>query len=211
MRITFRQESIINNIPCCNTLVDVGCDHGIISYQALKRGISKKAICTDISKPSLEKAKRLIESEYDNCEFIVADGIPENIKYDYCVIAGMGGLEIIRIINNGKPENVLTQPMNNIIAFREKVVEMGYKIIYDKLIFDKKYYNIIKLEKGEDSLSIKEKLFGRTNIVDMDETFIKFLKEEKKKFAKIIVDIKNDEERKKQLEEIINNIEEVLK
>lgn len=210
MKLTLRQQKIVEKIPQCDTLIDVGCDHGKISYYALENKLAKKVICTDISKPSLEKAKKLIFAKYPESEFIVADGIPQDCKFDFTVIAGMGGIEIIKILQNGEPKKVLCQPMNNLTFFREEVINLGYKIKYDELFFDKKFYNLILIEKGNDRLNKSEIIFGRDNLKNRGEDFLKYLQNERNKAEKIMSGLLVNCERRKELAEYLEEIKGVL-
>ena len=45
----------------CSVLADIGTDHGFVSVYAVTNGIASRAIATDISKKSLDKAITLVE------------------------------------------------------------------------------------------------------------------------------------------------------
>ncbi len=199
-----RFEEIIKRIPECDTMLDVGCDHGYISYEALNRGIAKKVVCSDISAPSLKKAQNLIG---ERGSYYVADGIPKNVEFDFLVIAGMGGREIMKILEDRKPMRALLQPMKNIDSLREFLVRNGYKIKSDEIIFDGKYYNIIVTDIGFDTLSEDEIVFGRTNLQNLSEDFMSYLENELDKTKEII--IKATGKRKAELYDYIKKIEAI--
>lgn len=201
-----RFEEILKRIPNCETLLDVGCDHGYISFEALKRSIASSVICSDISAPSLEKAKRLIG---DQGTYYVADGIPEGVDFDFLLIAGMGGREIMKILKNRPAVKALFQPMKNVDVLRDFLVSNGYRIVSDEIIFDGKYYNIIVTDVGEDSLSEDELLFGRTNLVNKSCDFISYLNCELKKTSELIECVSG--KRKQELESYFGKIVELLK
>ena len=77
----------------------------------------------------------------------------------------MGGKEIIEILENMsfKPSQIVLQPMKNLPDVR-KYVEQRYFVSFDKIVFDKKFYNIISLTQGGDNLSDEEILFGKNNL-----------------------------------------------
>ena len=75
MNIDKRLESIVNEIDG-DTLVDVGCDHGKVTFEAIKRGKVKKVIATDISQKSLDKCVKLInKANIQNVDFRCGDGL----------------------------------------------------------------------------------------------------------------------------------------
>ena len=171
-----RFEEIILRIPECETLLDIGCDHGKITYEILKLKICKFALLSDISEPSLMKAKKLISDEFPKSKYFVSDGV-NNISdaFDFCVIAGMGGHEIAKILKSDKINNAIIQPMNNLVFLRKQLCKLGYTIITDEIIFDERYYNIILIERGQCVLNEFELIFGKTNLVNRSEEFINYL------------------------------------
>lgn len=203
--MTKRIEEILKRIPTCETLLDVGCDHGIVSYEALRRGIAKHVICSDVSALSLEKAKNLIG---ENGTYYVADGIPcPQSDFDFLVIAGMGGQEIMKILRGKLPCNALFQPMKNIDELRSFLVSNGYKIESDEIIEDGKFYNIIVASKGSDCLSEDEKTFGRTNLKNRSEDFMKYLASEEQKTKRILNSV--SDKRKAELTSYLERLEKI--
>ncbi|MBQ0099493.1 MAG: tRNA (adenine(22)-N(1))-methyltransferase TrmK [Firmicutes bacterium] len=208
--MTDRINKIVELIPKCETLADIGCDHGYISLGALKSGKVKKVIFSDISPLCLKKAQSNL-CEYTNSGFalgIVSNGFTNLPFTETAVIAGMGGEETIKIISSCKnlPDNLVLQPMKNVDKVREYIVGLGYKITFDRVYcFDKKYYDFIVAVKGKDVLSKDEILFGRTNLVSLNIDFLNRLREQKKLLEKVLnSDIsKNEADLKKELLESI--------
>ena len=67
-----RIDAICTLIEPCKTLIDVGCDHGLVSLYALKIGV-EKVIASDISEGSLNKARTLIVDD-ERAKFTLSDG-----------------------------------------------------------------------------------------------------------------------------------------
>ena len=145
----------------------------------------------DISAPSLEKARRLCEKEglTDRAEFFVCDGTAGIRRADCVVIAGMGGKESIHILEECafEPSFVVLQPMKNLPDVR-KYVAGRYRIISDRIIKDGKFYNIIALEKGSDTLTEDEILFGRSNLKEPDDDFRQYIAAETAKTKKLLAE-----------------------
>ena len=187
-----RLKILFNLIDSGKIFADVGCDHGKISKAVLDSGKFEKVIISDISAPSLEKAKTLLESYGDKVTAIVSDGF-ENFNETPCqaIIAGMGGEEIVKIIKSAKnlPNGLILAPQKNNDKVRKAVIELGYKILKDFTFYSSgKFYDVIKAERGVDFYTEDEYLFGRDNLNEKPLGFIKKLDFEKELYLKIIND-----------------------
>ncbi|MDE5722289.1 MAG: class I SAM-dependent methyltransferase [Clostridia bacterium] len=165
-----RIERLCAFLDCCRVFADVACDHGYCAEYMLKNGLCESAVISDISEKSLAKAEKLL-SEFTasgKCRAVCCDGLENIDGADEVLIAGIGGAEIIKILQNAYiPEKFIFQPMKNAKALRKYLLQSGCKIICDDLFTDgKKYYFVIKgtrtgggqsylkaqLEYGKDSL-----------------------------------------------------------
>ena len=178
--MTDRLEKIFALIPNCKVFADVGCDHGYIAFEMLKRGKAEKVIIADISKKCLSKAEQLLAPyiEQGKAVSVVADGFNGLPDSEVGLVAGMGGEEICSILVNAKtlPKTLVLQPMKNADKVRKCVVKMGYKLQKDFVFFSAdKFYDIMLLSVGKDSLTDEEIEFGRDNIKGNNPDFIKQL------------------------------------
>ena len=84
-------------------IADIGCDHGKITAKLFLENKIDFAIVSDISRPSAEKAKKLLENlGVKAFEMRVGDGletITKEDKIEAILISGMGGEEIIKILS----------------------------------------------------------------------------------------------------------------
>ena len=89
--MTPRLKRIVGLLPVSDELFDVGCDHGIVGVSALLLNKTQKTVFTDVSRKSLEKARRLAESKgvLYKSEFLCGDGFCGRRAHT-AVIAGMG-------------------------------------------------------------------------------------------------------------------------
>ena len=184
-----RLEVLLSLIPNCNVLADVGCDHGYLSKYALDKNLCERVIISDISAKSLEKATNLLKPYGDKVKSYVGDGLKAyEGQANFAVIAGMGGEEICLILKGVKilPSGLLLAPQKNNDKVRRLLIELGYKITRDITIFDGKFYDIIKAEKGLDSYTEKEYLFGRDNLNERPIDFIEKLKKEEKLLSQVV-------------------------
>ena len=183
-----RIDEIVSAIPVSDVFADVGCDHGYVSKEMLRRRKCRFAVASDISGKCLEKARKLLsrEIEQNRAACIVSDGLKEIPSADTVLIAGMGGEEIVSILKGAEklPENLVLQPMKNCDKTRRFALSAGYRTVKDYVFYsDGKYYNLIVLKKGEDSLSEEEIEFGRTNLENPSEDFKKMLIEKAEKLT----------------------------
>ena len=214
--MTERLEKIFSVLPSCEVFADVGCDHGYLAKAMLDSGKCRRAIVSDISAKCLKKAQDLL-CDYiadGTAESVVSDGFKSVKKCDLALIAGMGGEEIVSIINSAPflPEKLVLQPMKNPQKVRLTVVQAGYKIVSDFTFFSlDKYYDLLVLERGKDSLTNEEIEFGRTNILQRPDGFIRFIKEKIKKYEEILSSDKLGEKARREIALAMEKLKKYVK
>ncbi len=175
--MTNRLNEIFSVLSSCDVFADIGCDHGYIAKAMLDGEKCNRAIIADVSAKCLEKAVSLLTPyiRAGKATPAVSNGF-ENVKgCDQALIAGMGGEEIIGIIERALelPERLVLQPMKNADKTRVCAVKAGYRIEKDYCFTDgKKYYDLMVLVKGSDALTQDEIEFGRTNLIERGQAFL---------------------------------------
>ena len=145
-----RALELLGNVK---VLADIGCDHGQFGVQAIKEGRCTSVIASDISAPSLNKARALAEkcALEDRFRFRCCggfDGYAEN-EADAAVLLGMGGELIAEILKSGKGiaqklSRIVMQPMRGEAELREYLYKGGYRIIDEAVCIDAgRYYQLI--------------------------------------------------------------------
>ncbi len=178
-----RLQAIATLVPKDSTLVDVGTDHAYLPIYLVENSLVKKAYATDISPQVIKFTKENIANHHlsNQIKVYVADGLKDlDFTYDTVVLAGMGFFTIQRILKES-----LTLPSTLIIECQSKLAELrlfmhnlGYKIAEEVVIWDKFYYAIIKYQKGKETLTEAQILFGKSNN-------ILYFEDLKKKYLKI--------------------------
>lgn len=189
LNLSTRLENIVNLCDNVKCIADIGCDHGYVGAELILSNKCDKVIATDISGRSLDKAIRFCDSLNINSyiSFREGDGfsvIYKNDKVKQAVISGMGGMEIINILENNpfKLKNFVLQPMRDVIKLREYLIENNYKILNDYLVFDEGiFYNVLKVKKGKTSLTPLEVYFGKDNFDFNTKIFREYLLSEQQK------------------------------
>ena len=117
-------ETLLSLLKEGEVLCDVGTDHGKLPVAALLSGRAKGAIAIDISAPSLAKARALAEEENVHLRCIVGDGLTPLRKgeADVVVIAGMGGCEIVKILEKAP----CVFPRYLLLPHRDAALVRGY-------------------------------------------------------------------------------------
>ncbi len=182
------------------SIIDVGCDHGLLGiYLCLNRN-NINVISSDIKKKPLDMAlantyKYHLEKQI---KIKLGDGlstIEDNTKT--VVISGMGGISIVNILKDIEKyphvQKLVLSPNNDFSYMRGMVNKLGYEIVQEKLIYErKKYYLISEWQKGTKECN---SFFGRLNL--NDETVRNYYFEKRKQNDKILENLKDITRRKK--------------
>ena len=159
-----RLSTIAEMLGKCACCADIGCDHGRLGAFLLQNKRCEHICLTDISAPSLDKARKLIRllGLEDRASFYVGDGaqILER-SVDAAVIAGMGGETIAEIIegSNGRLDGakLILQPNVAAPELRRRLNRRGWMITGETLVRDgRRIYLILTAQQGEQSLTEQE-------------------------------------------------------
>lgn len=133
-----RLSKILETIPPCEKFADVGTDHALLPIEAVRRGIAKHAILTDVRKGPLSAAKKnLLQYKQNLLNFTLKEGnglIPlENENPDVIAVCGMGGnliADILRtcpkVAENAK--KLILEPNTCWDVLREYLSQNGFEI-----------------------------------------------------------------------------------
>ena len=217
MRAIRRLRVIADLVSDENGIVaDVGADHGFLAKMLIDEKKAKYVITTDISAPSLEKTVNLIK-KYNLEDFIetrVGDGLKPILKenIDTVIIAGMGGYEIIKILQENTNKNIneyILQPVQNTIELRKFLNDNNYWIFKDFVVEDKnKFYSTIVVKKlDKKQVLTKEEIeFGLTNFDLKSDEFYNYLKNIELKLDSIL-----NEKNAKIINTKLKNVRKILK
>ena len=181
-----KRLKLISELVSKDIIADVGCDHGKLAKELLDTNKIKFAYISDISSASLQKAIDLLGGYPTKFQAICCDGLMgyKGCKIDECIIAGMGGYEIMKIIDNSPIDidTFILAPQHDIIELKKYLNSHNFDIDFDIIILDKgKFYNIIKCRRVKYQVQIDEfnLYFGKDNFVnplsDIDKYIDKYL------------------------------------
>lgn len=152
--LSLRLQTAVELFDKCNTLADVGCDHGYLSIELLDKDICSRAICCDINAGPLDNAKQHAAEAgvTDRCEFRLSNGLEklQPNEADAIAILGMGGILMKNILTAGievaqEAKQLVLSPQSEIPEFRCFLVENGFSIDDEAVVYDMgKYYFLEK-------------------------------------------------------------------
>ena len=190
MKLSARLKTIADMIPNDSSIIDVGCDHGLLAiYLSLVKNC--RSLATDINAKALEGAnKNIIRYKAKNVETKLTDGLDDIVikPDDYIIIAGMGTKTIIHILKNKKlSDNLIIASQNHLSELRKFMFDLGYRIdkytkydiLFGPIVFHNREYLQFELSKLE---KIKENLPGHHLISHLKlNRYINYLKRELKR------------------------------
>ena len=154
-----RLQAAADMITAANHAADIGCDHGRLSVALLQQGRAKRVTASDISGPSLEKARLLANKcgLSEHMHTVVSDGISHLTPgcADAIIIAGMGGELIARILSAApdvahSADAIVMQPMRGVEELRRFLRENSFRIVDERLVLDAgRIYQIISAAPGK--------------------------------------------------------------
>lgn len=155
-------------VPACRMAADIGADHGFLGAELLLSGKCEGMQFLDVSAPSLQKARRLIDSLglKDRARFSVGDGAQALCEpVEAAIIAGMGGPTICGILSRGQAQlgdaRLILQANMGLKELRECLVRLNYKIDREELTrAGGRWYLAMRAERGEAEYSPLELLAG---------------------------------------------------
>lgn len=177
-----RLSMIAELVGKCDCFADIGCDHGRLGAFLLQNERCRRGQLTDISSPSLDKARRLIGlmGLKDRVDFCVGNGaLALEYPADVVVIAGMGGTTIGEIIVSGKAKlgdaRLILQPNVAARELRQTLSDNGYRIVDERIAPDgRRNYVIIVAEKGVQTYDERQLIVGPVLLKRMPETLMAY-------------------------------------
>lgn len=200
--LSLRLKTIADLIPNKEKVIDIGTDHAYLPIYLVKIRNFPIVYASEKNSKILKQSLYNIErfAVKDKINLIVADGLKNiNDRFDVAVIAGMGTATIIKILKEASqiPSILIIQSNNCLPELRKFMMNLGYKITNEIVIYEKKkYYNIIKYIKGEEVLSREEIEFGKSYhkkylMMILNKYERNYLKNNDENLKELILDLRN--------------------
>lgn len=230
-KLSRRLETVVKYIPEGSRIADIGSDHAYLPCHVVGTGLVPFAIAGEVVEGPYQSARKQVESEgLTECVVVrKGDGL-EVIspgEVDCITIAGMGGALIASILDEGKEKlkdvkRLILQPNISAISIRTWLLNNGWQLIAEEILEeDGKIYEVLVAEQGDSTRLYREKmetslLLGPFLSKAKSKIFIKKWTGEKDNWNRILenlekaVDSMENESKKRELQEKIRMVEEVM-
>ena len=200
-KLSKRLEMVANFIDNNDkSVIDIGCDHGLLSIYLANKFKNLKIIASDVNKNALDNAKKNITKcgLNDRIETRLGSGISvinNNDNIDTIVVAGMGTNTIVEFLKCSRDKlvnvnKIIIQSNTDLYFLRKNMVSMGYFIDDEELVVDKGIiYTIIKFIKRKMKYSYKELYLGPILISKNSDLFVEKCMKELNNMKKILKNI----------------------
>ena len=221
-----RLAAVCNLVPRTSSLADIGTDHGYVPIFLRETGRIETAVASDIHEGPAARAKEHIEKLglANVISVRVGPGLSTLAPREAngAVIAGMGGLMIIQILEEGSDvarflDFLVLQPQNHGKELRLWLAQNGYRIDAETLAReDRRFYEILRVRRGEMNLSDQEAETGLPAFRKNDPLFPDFLSDLIRKkevtIGKIAPETKNEKNRLMRAQAVLEKqkLEELL-
>ncbi len=136
-------------------IIDIGTDHGLLPVWLVASGCCPSGVASDLRAGPAQAARRTVDRYglSGQISVTVADGLAglPLQDHDTLVIAGLGGLEIIRILSSA-PQlagRLLLQPQKSLPELRSWLGSQGIAILQEELVLDRgRLYTIFLARPG---------------------------------------------------------------
>ena len=158
MLLSDRMRAVVGLVEPCNSIADIGFDHGYVAMELVRSNICRHVIAMDINKGPLERARHNVR-DYDMQDYIetrLSDGAQalRAGEVEGIICAGMGGRLVISILEQDRAlvcnlRQVILQPQSELNEVRGYLRENGFLIDREDMVYeDGKYYPMMRALPG---------------------------------------------------------------
>ena len=155
MLLSDRMLAVVGLVEPCERMADIGCDHGYVAIELVRRRICGHVIAMDINQGPLRRAGDNIR-QYGMQEAIetrLSDGMEALCEgeADGIICAGMGGRLMISILESGRGliggmQQIILQPQSEIREVRAYLRSSGFVTDREDMVCeDGKYYPMMRV------------------------------------------------------------------
>ena len=219
MNISLRLSSVAKYINGYDTLADIACDHGYLGIYAAKNYSLKEVLLTDINEMPLASAKENIKKF--NLDDIITTKLGNGLKpltkdYDVITICGIGGILMTEILANDlerikNSKRLILCPNTDSYNVRKFLNDNNFKIEFEEVVYDYKFYEIIVCSYNDEFLNYNELelKYGPCLLKEKTQEFIKLHEKQLNLLSSQLPNITNSEQKDKILSKI-NEIKKIL-
>lgn len=208
-----RLKTVASFITPYKKIADIGCDHGYLIQYAFENLNIENAQAIDNKPGPLESAKKNNIKFKKRIIFSLSSGLDDlNEEIEVIIMAGMGGTLISNLLETGlknnKLENIkrlILQPNRNSADIRKAMLNSGFNIKYETVVFEDKYYEIIVYERSSDKVNYSslELNYGPILLKEKPQQFINKINHELAMLQSIDYQTETIKNKIKELENIL--------
>lgn len=195
VKLNSRLMAVANFVERERSIIDVGCDHALLSIYFVQNLNPKKVIASDIKEGPLVHARENIHRYQVENQIMVKLGVGiETIEEDIdtIIISGMGGLNMIGILKY-HPEKyesvdtIILSPNSDTDKVRKEICKLGFYIKQESLVKENNIiYPIILFQRGKRRYCYRDYLFGPYLIKHRDPLLMEHLLKEREKKERLL-------------------------
>ena len=169
--------------PACAYGADIGADHGRLSCYLLLNGICGRMCVADISAPSLQKAKELIERQglAERADFRVGDGLSVlSQRADAIAVLGMGGHTLCAILTAGADKlqgaSLILSAHTDVQLLRKTLMDLHYRMDREEIAQAAgRFYVVLRAVTGREKMGERALLLGPRLVENAPEHYKEYL------------------------------------
>lgn len=157
-KLSKRLRAVADFVTPGSVVADIGTDHGFLPVYLVERGICPRAVAMDIRQGPLERAREHIQAAgLGQCiQVRLSDGMAKlgRNEADSAVIAGMGGLTVIHILEQAGErlldlQELVLEPQSDPAKVRRYLREHRMLIDREELVYEAgKFYPVLHVCVG---------------------------------------------------------------
>lgn len=202
MQLSLRMQAVADMVTPGNRIADIGTDHGYVPIYLTLHQKVRHAIAMDVRKGPLAKAEENI-NKYGcsaQIETRLSDGLDKLAvnEADTVIIAGMGGLLTVRILEAGldvlqSVKECILQPQSDLDQVRHFLHQHHFCIVNERMVKDEgKYYVVMRVMHGEESpYTEAEACYGRHLIEAKDTLLRAYLEKQRTVKIRLLSELKD--------------------
>src|SRR5690606_3023567 len=200
MRLSPRLLKLAGKVPDYAVVADIGTDHALLPIYLVSTGKCPRAIAVEFKEGPYEAARAAIESfgMGDTVDLRRGDGLQPLMpgEVDAVVIAGMGGAQMIRILEDAPQVRAsvpwfVFQPMDGAAELRRYLVTHGFRLADEDLVRDgDEIYEIVCAAPGEERIDDDLLLeVGPRNVERRDPLLIELIERRIQGYRRVLIQV----------------------
>ena len=180
IKVSKRLMSIVSFISDYESVIDIGCDHGLIDVYLT---VEKNCVCSacDVNSDIIKRAysnflKYGVESKIN---LFVGNGFDNlSVGNNTIILSGMGTSTMLKILSVNKSDKIICQTNTDLYDLRIGVCSMGYYINQEDIVYDNgRYYVTIEFLKGNCDYCFDDYLLGPVLRCENSSLFKEYVKD----------------------------------